>query len=45
MCRQVINLRNCFIWLVNLFELYDDAPTCQRQMPNTKFCKIYFISD
>jgi hypothetical protein len=29
--RQVINLRNCCIWLVNLFELYDDAGTCQRQ--------------
>jgi len=23
--RQVINLWNCCIWLVNLFELYDDA--------------------
>jgi hypothetical protein len=29
--RQVINLWNCCIWLVNLFELYDDARTCQRQ--------------
>jgi hypothetical protein len=29
--RQVINLRNCCIWLVNLFELYDDAWTCQHQ--------------
>jgi hypothetical protein len=47
MCRQVINLWNCFIWLVNLFELYDNARTCQRQMPNTKFGKNYFsiISD
>jgi len=26
--RQVINLRNCCIWLVDLFELYDDARTC-----------------
>ena len=25
--RQVINLRNCCIWLVDLFELYDDART------------------
>jgi len=32
--RQVINLYNCCIWLVNLFELYDDAQTCQRQMHN-----------
>jgi hypothetical protein len=23
--RQVINLRNCFIWLVDLFELYNDT--------------------
>jgi len=30
--RQVINLWNCCIWLVNLFELYDDARTCQRQI-------------
>ena len=29
--RQVINLKNCCIWFVNLFELYDDARTCQRQ--------------
>jgi len=29
---QVINLSNCCIWLVNLFELYDDARTCQRQI-------------
>jgi hypothetical protein len=28
---QVINLWNCCIWLVNLFELYDDARTCQRR--------------
>jgi hypothetical protein len=26
--RQVINLRNCCIWLVDLFEMYDDARTC-----------------
>ena len=25
--RQVINLRNCCIWLVDLLELYDDART------------------
>jgi len=30
--RRVINLWNCCIWLVNLFELYDDARTCQRQI-------------
>jgi hypothetical protein len=29
--RQVINLWNCRIYLVNLFEMYDDAQTCQRQ--------------
>jgi hypothetical protein len=29
--RQVINLWNCCIWFVNLFELYDDARNCQRQ--------------
>jgi hypothetical protein len=29
--RQVINLWNCCIWFVNLFELYDDARTCQSQ--------------
>jgi hypothetical protein len=29
--RQVINLWNCCIWLFNLFELYDDARTWQRQ--------------
>ena len=23
--RQVMNLRNCCIWLVDLFEMYDDA--------------------
>jgi hypothetical protein len=33
--RQVINLRNCCNWLVNLFELYDDARTGQRQI---NFC-------
>jgi len=26
---QVINLRNCCIWLVDLFETYDDARTCK----------------
>ena len=29
--RQVINLENCCIWLVNLFQLCDDARTCRRQ--------------
>jgi len=28
---QVVDLWSCCIWLVNLFELYDDARTCQRQ--------------
>ena len=28
--RQVIKLRNCCIWLVHLFQLYDDARTCKR---------------
>jgi hypothetical protein len=27
--RQVINLRNCRIWLVDLFEMYDDARNCK----------------
>ena len=27
--RQVINLRNCCIWLVDLFEMYDDTRTCK----------------
>jgi hypothetical protein len=27
--RQIINLGNCLIWLVDLFELYDDARTCK----------------
>jgi hypothetical protein len=27
--RQVINLRNCCIWLADLFQLYDDALTCK----------------
>jgi hypothetical protein len=30
--RQVINLWNCCIELVDLFESYDDARTCERQM-------------
>jgi len=30
--RQVINLWNCCIWLVNLFELYDDGRVYQRQI-------------
>jgi hypothetical protein len=29
--RQVINLWNCCIQLVNVFELYDDARTCRQQ--------------
>ena len=29
---QVINLWNCCILLVDLFESYDDARTCERQM-------------
>ena len=27
--RQVINLRSCCTWLVDLFETYDDALTCK----------------
>jgi hypothetical protein len=27
--RQVINLKNCCIWLVHLFEMYDDVRTCK----------------
>jgi hypothetical protein len=34
--RQVINLWNCCIWLVNLSEMYDDARNCQRQ-------RLFFI--
>ena len=30
--RQVINLWNCYILLVNLFESYDDARTCEHQI-------------
>jgi len=30
--RQVINLWNCCILLVELFESYDDARTCERQI-------------
>jgi len=26
---QVINLRNCCIWLVDVFDLCDDARTCK----------------
>jgi hypothetical protein len=36
--RQVINLWNSCIWLVNLFELYNDAPTCQRQKYKKRVC-------
>ena len=34
--RQVINLWNCCILLVDLFESYDDARTCERQ--TSAFC-------
>jgi hypothetical protein len=40
---QVINLRNCRIWLVNLFELYDDAQTYQRQIQNLQFFRLLFV--
>jgi len=30
--RQVIHLWNCCIGLVNLFELYNDARACERQI-------------
>jgi len=29
--------------LVNLFELYDEARTCQRQMPNLVLCGIALV--
>jgi hypothetical protein len=32
--RQVINSWKCFIWLFDLFELYDEARNCQRQNIN-----------
>jgi hypothetical protein len=38
--RQVINLGKCCIRLVNLFELYDDARTCQRQIHKVRFFNI-----
>ena len=31
--RQVVNLWNCCILLVDLFESYDDARTCERHIP------------
>jgi hypothetical protein len=45
--RQIINLWKCCIWLVNLFELYDNERTCQRQnlnycMLNCLFCNVIF---
>jgi hypothetical protein len=38
--RQVINLRNCCIWLVDLFEMYDDARTCK--FKNLLYVRISF---
>ena len=35
--RQVINLWNCCILLVEIFELYDDAGTCERQTKNLSY--------
>jgi len=35
---QAIYLWNCCIWLVNLFELYDDTRTWQRQSLNFCLC-------
>jgi len=32
--RQVINLRNYCIWLIYLFETYDDARTCKLEIYN-----------
>jgi len=34
---QVINLQNCCILLVNLFESYDDAQTYEHQKYFTEF--------
>jgi hypothetical protein len=43
--RQVINLWNCWFWLVNLFELYDDARTCQRQTETgVQFCFFLLLA-
>ena len=39
--RQVINLSNCCIWLVNLFELFDEARTFQCQRSMYFFVKIH----
>jgi len=41
--RQVMNLWNCCILSVNLFELYDDARTCQRQID--VMCRVVDVSD
>jgi hypothetical protein len=40
--RQVINLWNCCILLVDLFELYDDARTCEHQIHNRELGKANF---
>ena len=42
--RQVINLRNFCIWLVDLFETYDDARSCKLLMWMLIFCLLIFIS-
>ena len=39
--RQVINLRSCCIWLVDLFEMYDDARTCKLQTLTLGFLMSY----
>jgi hypothetical protein len=38
--RRVINLWNCCILLVELFDLYDDARTCERRIYNRLIGKI-----
>jgi len=43
--RQVINLWNCCILLVDLFESYDDARTCKRKMRFVLFCRVNFCYD
>ena len=43
--RQVINLWNCCILLVDLFESYDDARTCERQIDSRSYLQtadLYF---
>jgi hypothetical protein len=41
--RQVINLWNCCILLVELFESYDDAQTCERQRASSfsRMCVLF----